>query len=321
MRKINLVFAAALLLGCGDDVANSQSNSDGGVSLTPNDDASATVLNIDTPPVATGTLTYHNGPVQINPVKLYLVWYGNWDWKTIQLINDFASNYRQSSLYQTNTAFYEAEADVDGGQLHASTTLDFAGNLYDMYGFGNTLSQSNVLKAIEQAVGYSNLAWDYNAIYILLTSKDVQVAGFCSVYCAYHNFTNELAADGFGVQVKFAFAGDPMQCPSSCTNQDVYQALGLNNSPNDNWSADALANILAHEINESISDPLHPLGWTTNDLNQYESGDLCQSRYGDLYRTNNGSAANINFGGHDWLLHKNMTIKSDGTQECALKPE
>jgi hypothetical protein len=72
------------------------------------------------------------------------------------------------------------------------------------------------------------------------------------------------------VNVKYAFVGNTDRCPSSCKGNPT-------NAPNGNSGADGMASILAHELNEAVTDPLldawfdasgnetasPPAGWST----------------------------------------------------------
>ena len=93
------------------------------------------------------------------------------------------------------------------------------------------------------ALSGNHLPYDSNAIYFVLTSKDVNASsGFCTQYCGWH--TSGTSSKG---KVRYSFVGNPDRCPSSCEEQTT--------SPNGNAGADGMASIIAHESEEAISDP------------------------------------------------------------------
>jgi hypothetical protein len=74
-----------------------------------------------------------------------------------------------------------------------------------------------------------------------------------------------------------------------------------------------MVSIVAHELEEAVSDP---------DLNAWfdtrgqENADKCAWTFGTTYTTSNGSQANMNLGGHDYLVQQNWV--NAGSGYCAL---
>jgi len=135
----------------------------------------------------------------------------------------------------------------------------------------------------------------------VLTSADVnETSGFCTQYCGWH--TSSAIA---GSDIKFAFIGNPDRCPSACEAQNV--------GPNGNAGADGMASIIAHEFEESITDPDFS-GWY--DRRGEESADKCAWTFGASYKTTNGAWANMKLGTRDYLIQRNWVNASGGY--CAL---
>jgi hypothetical protein len=84
-------------------------------------------------------------------------------------------------------------------------------------------------------------------------------------------------------------------------------------SPNANVGADAMASIIAHELEESATDP---------DLNAWydrrgqENADKCAWTFGATYSVANGSKANMTLNGLNFLIQRNWVNASGGY--CAL---
>ena len=75
-----------------------------------------------------------------------------------------------------------------------------------------------------------------------------------------------------------------------------------------------MASIVAHELEESISDP-DLNAWCDSQGN--ENADKCAWTFGATYTAGNGSLANMNLGGLDYLIQQNWVNASGGY--CAQK--
>jgi hypothetical protein len=73
-------------------------------------------------------------------------------------------------------------------------------------------------------------------------------------------------------------------------------------------------NTLAHETEEAATDP-DLNAWY--DRRGYENADKCAWTFGSTYTTSNGSTANMNLGGKDFLIQRNWVDAGSGG--CALK--
>jgi hypothetical protein len=104
------------------------------------------------------------------------------------------------------------------------------------------------------------------------------------------------------------FAAQPYNYafPSACTAQAT--------SPNNNPGADAEVNTLAHEIEETTTDP-RLNAWY--DSQGFENADTCAWTFGRTYTTGNGGVANMNLGGKDFLVQRNWI--NSGTGGCRLR--
>src|ERR1051326_4710112 len=93
-----------------------------------------------------------------------------------------------------------------------------------------------------------------------------------------------------GSDIKYAFIGNPARCPSACAEQTT--------SPNGNLGADGMASIIAHELEESVTDP---------DLNAWyfsngqENADKCAWTFGTTHTATNGSKFNMMLGARNYL--------------------
>lgn len=241
-------------------------------------------------------INYHGGPVLLGTVNAYYIWYGNWSGNSaMTILTNFGSNIGGSSYENINTTY------TNGSGQHVSGLVHFAGSTTDNYSQGTSLSDAGVQAVVSSAISSGRLPKDTNAVYFVLTSSDVnESSGFCTVYCGWHT-------DGTisGSDIKYAFIGNPDRCPSACEAQST--------GPNGNAGADGMASIIAHEMEEAISDP---------DLNAWydssgeENADKCAWTFGTVSTAPNGSAYNITLGGAHYLIQQNWVNASGGF--CAM---
>ncbi len=268
--------------------------------------------------VTTGNgINYHNGPILPGTVNVYFIWYGNWtngprksDSQTTVALLDalFAPELSSggglipmgiggSGYELINTTYGDNNSDVTGNiALAASTT--------DSYSQGNRLSDSRVQTVVYNAIRNGKLPKDANGLYFVLTSSDVaESSGFCSRYCGWHTHANISSTD-----IKYAFVGNPDRCPSACEMQTV--------SPNNDSGADGMASIMAHEAEETQTDP---------DLNAWydssgqENADKCAWKFGPTTGAIGSGAYNQTFGnGYSWLIQMNWENARGGGCDQAL---
>jgi len=311
-----LRFASLLLLAAMSAVSLAQSSSGFQIVNTkPMIDRKATA----NPPSAPSNLRakdngiqYHGGPVMSTPqgVNVYFIWYGDWssanDTAAQSIVNDFIKNLGGSSYFNINTTYY----DYLKGQIDpVRNRVNFMGSTSVGYSYGSALTDNDVGNVIVDATSSGALPFDLNGEYFVLTSSDVdETSGFCTSYCAFHgfqqiNYTSPVALSQHSpsaVNLIGAFVGNPDRCPYQCAWQ--YQLP----TPNNNVAGDGMVNMVAHELSESVSDPL-VTGWINHQGNSGgidENGDLCAWTFGQTTNLPNGSFYNIVLGDRPYLLQR-----------------
>jgi hypothetical protein len=158
-----------------------------------------------------------------------------------------------------------------------------------------------VQNVVASAITSGSLPKDTHAVYFVLTSSDVnETSGFCTQYCGWHTHGTISGSD-----IKYSFVGNPDRCPSACEAQTT--------SPNGNAGADGMASIVAHELEEAVTDP---------DLNAWydrrgqENADKCAWTFGTESTAANGSKYNVTLGGSNYLIQRNWVNASGGY--CAM---
>jgi hypothetical protein len=272
----------------------------GAFGATPDGKGGGTATSVKGESQAVTNIIYHGGPVLNTKagVNVYLIWYGNWSGNTATtILPTFVTDENKSAYYKINTTYYgQNNSQFVTGKVHLS------GQANDNYSHGTTLTDSAIFQIVQGQISAGSLPLDDNALYFVLTSQDVnESSGFCTVYCGWHTHGSYSGKD-----VKYSFVGNAARCLSACAAQS--------NGPNGNGGADAMASVMAHELEETVTDP---------DLNAWyfstgaENADECAWTFGTEYTAPNGTKANMNMNGHDYLIQQNW-VQSNTNGRCAL---
>ena len=267
--------------------------------------------------VVTGNgIEYHGGPVMLGPHNVYFIWYGNFSGNiALTMLPDLINGLGGSRYFNTNTTYGDATSDI-------ANTVTMAGSFFDgVYSQGKALTDTTFPNVISAPLSSGKLPVDPNGIYFVLTSPDVTLTfppvagkpqGFCTAFCGFHT------SGTFGTtDIKVAFVGDPAtQCPSghpggTCSAQSL--------SPNGNEGADAMANVMAHELNEAITDP-HGDAWFHLDT-AGENGDLCNFKFAPSFTALNGAHANVVLSGRQFLIQSNWLNSGGGSCAMSFDPK
>jgi len=237
-------------------------------------------------------ITKHGGPVMGTPTP-YLIWYGNWNQANNsdtpagqQLVRDFLYGLNASPYYQINTTYGGPSGNV--GLAVKETTTPAA--------LHSSLSDSGVLTVVTNAINSKALPKDPYGVYFVITSSDIAKSGFCSSYCGWH--TNATIG---GTDIKYSFVGNANRCLSSCAAQTT--------SPNGNAGVDGMLSVLAHELEETNTDP---------DLNAWydasgaENADKCAWTFGQNQTLLNGAYYNMSMNNaagtkRNYLIQRNLS--------------
>lgn len=263
---------------------------------------------VENAPIGRGDngIQYHGGEVMgttfAKPVNVYLIWYGAYTQSKRGIIDAFFA-------YAGNSSYLNILSTYTDGTSHPiiPSSLGFKGEYFDNYSLGKNLTDSNVVQIVANAITNGKFPLDSNGIYFVLTAPDVkETSGFCSIYCGWHMagvYQNR-------AYIRVAFIGDPSsQCPSGCMNQSKV-------SPNNNPAADAMVSIVAHELEESISNPLGNAWY--DDSNGQENADKCAWNFGPTRTLPNGSRYNITLNNYlNFLIQENWVNAKGGY--CAQK--
>ncbi|HSB87159.1 MAG TPA: hypothetical protein VLD86_12650 [Ilumatobacteraceae bacterium] len=261
---------------------------------------------LDSPPAAQASkgparrgngINYNGGPVMVNTTHTYVVWYGSWTPAKTSIITSFLDSIGGSPYFNINTTYYDAaQTKVRNSVTNVASTID-------NYSQGaSNLSDTAIKNIVAAALNSGRLPADPDGVYFVLTSSDVSKSGFLTSYCGWHTYATIASTN-----IKYSFVGDPTGPQvSSCSAQTAA-------SPNGDVGADAMISVIAHELEEAVTDP-NLNAWYDN--RGYENADKCAWTFGTTYTTTNGSKANMNLGGNDYLIQRNWVNASGGY--CAL---
>jgi hypothetical protein len=246
----------------------------------------------------TPAITWHGGPVMGGTVTMYYIFYGNWNQSNgsdnaagKQILIDFANSVGGSPYEQLNTTYSISGTSVTGN-------VSYGGAVTDAYSQGSRLRDASILTIVNNAINNLGLPFNSNAVYFVLTSSDVsEQSGFCTRYCGWHT-----AATSGGRHIRYSFVGNANRCLNACAAQTT--------GPNGNAGVDGMISVVAHELEEAISDP---------DLNAWydsqgaENADKCAWTFGHAqYQTANGAWANMHLGTRDFLVQRNLQHNTSG---------
>jgi hypothetical protein len=235
---------------------------------------------------------YHGGPLILGTTHIYYIWYGNWSGNTATtILTDLAQSIGGSSYFNINTTYY------DGSNVHVSNSVSYLNSTTDNYSRGTALSDADIQTIVSSAISSGRLPVDTNGVYFVLTSADVnETSGFCTQYCGWHTYGTILSSN-----IKYAFIGNPDRCPSACEAQTT--------GPNGNAGADGMASIIAHELEEAVTDP-NLNAWY--DRRGAENADKCAWTFGTTHTASNGSLYNVTLGSRNYLIQRNWVNASGG---------
>lgn len=246
--------------------------------------------------VVTGNgIDYNGGPVMHGAVNVYFIWYGDWsqDPNAAGILNTWASSIGGTPYENINTTYGDTSGNVSGQVSFAGSTSVSAST------YGTNLSDSNIGSIVSSVLTSHALPTDTNAVYFVLTAPGVgESSGFLSSYCGWHTY-GMLGSSN----IKYAFVGDGGN-QSGCSVQ-------FNKSPNNDPPIDAMISVMSHELEESISDP--NLNAWYSDSSGEENADMCAWNFGPESTASNGSAYNMAFGGHNYLIQQNWLNANGGS--------
>ena len=262
---------------------------------------------------ASSPILYNGGPIMGTVSKIVLIWYGNWNQTNgtdnpsgQQIIRDAiwglaqqnkVNNYSGITTgYASNLGLYtQAGSTTFVTQASSSVITEFTQPTAATYG-GTVLTDAMVFALVKAFAGTG----DPNAIYLVLSSSDIaESSGILSKYCGWHTYRT------LGVnKIKYGFIGNPNKALLGCAAQSI--------SPNGNAAADGMVSTIAHELAETVTDPLMNAWYQRSGA---ENSDMCAWTYGSqIQKTATGAYWNVSLptpsgGSRNYLLQRQLSVK------------
>jgi len=243
-----------------------------------------------------GNLKYGGGSIQSKPIIYVVYWqfgtYGDPSGEQAML-HSLYSGIGGSSWLNTVTQYYGPV-----GTFISNSSGQLAGEWVD-----NTdklpkhLGTSAI--ASEALVAVKHFGYDFNAAYVVATPHGHNTSGFGTQYCAYH--THGTTTSG---TVYYAAMPHDQDYVSGCTSSYA--------SPNTDVAANSEVNTLAHETEETTTDPL---GNAWYDNRGYENADKCAWTWGTT-ATANGGVYNLKLNSSNYFLVQQNWVNA-GSGGCA----
>lgn len=255
-------------------------------------------------------LTYHDGPLLSTGglISVHLIWYGKFTPLQRSIVADFlqslgenTSNQPSASTWWKTTHKYRVAAS---NKAAPSSAIILGKQKLDQdYSLGKSLKRSDIAALVEAAVKSTALPLPLpannggSAVYLVLTSEDVAVEGFCMSSCGFHDNLNLLPGPELtgsrmmGKEKKqqqlipYAWVGNSAsQCPGQCAwpfHQPIYgpQTPPLV-APNGDIGIDGMIINIATVVAGAVTNPFNT-GYFQGDANApLEAVSACTGIYG-----------------------------------------
>ena len=218
------------------------------------------------------------------------VWVGNWNSQALTqwndtfsaLVNSYGSAKPTNHVLNTNVGYFRANETPSLKWLSHTTTTPLIVGTKNTCGIAargiNTgplfcVTDANVGTYIGtyMAAATPKVTDGSTPVYVYIGARDTRLSsGFGNAYCGWHSY----GTVGGSTQPFIAIQDYDHTKISGCGTQTV--------SPNTNGivSLDAMASVLAHEIDETLTDPNVSTGWLDNQRTPMENADKCAWTFG-----------------------------------------
>jgi hypothetical protein len=261
---------------------------------------------------STNNLIYHTGPAMRTNVTYAIYWIPSGYSVSsgyVNLINGFFKNVAADSGKTSNVYYSDTQYKGSSGSIAYKST--FGGFVIDTNPYpanGCTdpyttvcLSDAQIAAEIQTVMAAKGWTTGLTHLFFMFTPKNVGscASGYCAytAYCAYHNWIGSGSSS-------IIYANQPY-------GSFVAAACDIGQHPNGD-DADATINLISHEHNESITDPLGTGWW---DRNGYENGDKCAWNFGTARGSTATGLYNQVINGSKYYLQQEW---SNSTSRCVL---
>jgi len=270
-------------------------------------------------------ICYDGGNVMAAPTNAYVIYYGNWATSTQTIVNNWLHNVGGTNLFGINAAYHDSAGFAVqnilnfpyNGVAYTNAYQDYQNAGDDYQTLGTQLNGDAAIRQIvSDVISAHHLPADTNGVYFVLTAWNVSqintgFGSFCSAYIAYHASSTAIIS---GSTIKYAMVGNPLYSTQCSQYFDGNYLRGDSTTPNGNLAADAVINLIFHELSEAVTDPTL-LTWGGTRPHANENGDLCEWNFADtagfshLPMAGNGAHYNITIAGINYLIQKLFQVR------------
>ena len=259
-----------------------------------------------------------------NP-PVYVIWYGDWSGRagSQQIVRDFITGLSGSAYWAINhTYFVDCSNPLIGctGSGRVSTGIRLATQVNDLYSQGGTMNGTAATNVIHAKIASGALPADPNALYLIMLTPDVHDTANGGATCGYHGIDDGYANGGAG-GLKFEVVRSDMSTATTLNGAGSGCIIQWSNSPNGDTMADALVNVVAHELAETVTDPNPSFKGYAIYTYPSENADQCAWNMGVntpiVYQAPNGSKANVHLGSRDFFVQQ-ILVNGKDTSYCAI---
>jgi hypothetical protein len=232
--------------------------------------------------------------------------------KDRSLVGHFLNNLGGSPYWNINSTYYDV---VGKNQNFISNTMvysSFWAPNANAPAPGDVVTADDMVYLIETGFANNTLTYDPNTLYMVFTGPGVNLGGGFSSsnlqYCAWHS---GYWFEKGGPIVQFAAMPYDADFNPAHPSANGYICTYLTKGPNGDLGADATVSAMAHETEETATDPVslthnpYFVGWY--DVFGAENADKCAYRYGPTLAVNESDYWNMTIGGKPFLVQQNWT--------------
>lgn len=282
-------------------------------------------------------MKYHNGPLLTGTLKVHLILYGTWSAAQKAIVSDLIKSFnapKAAKNYPTVAGWWAITKNYkDKKKIPVAQNVVLGKVLEDKkYSLKKNLKESDIELLVTNNLKNIDPKWiDPTALYVVLTSSDVAVQGFCSSQCGTHSYIRSTATQHKALP--FVWVGNPAKtCPGYCAWPFAKAPAGAGpnvpplKAPNNDVGVDGMCITIASMISGAATNTLGSGYYQGGTYGGLEAAGVCAGIYGEgaypgyagnLLKSKAGASYNVNgVSGRQYLIPFMFDLKS---KKCALQ--